>query len=69
MMCTFHHRKVFGRKTSSIEVKRLERKGKFKIIIHKGRENLHLACDLCKNEDVPLCVKFCPTKAIALKEA
>jgi len=66
VMCTFHHKKVFGRKASSIQVKRLERKGEFEIIIHETEEDLHLACDLCEGEDEPLCVKFCPTEVITL---
>lgn len=68
VVCTFHHNKVFGRKTSSVEVNRMERKGEFEIIIHQNKENLHQACDFCKNEETPLCVKFCPTGAIILKE-
>lgn len=67
-MCTFHHKKAFGRKASSVEVKRLERKGEFEIIIHESKENLRPACDLCKGEDIPLCVKFCFPKAITLLE-
>lgn len=66
VMCTFHHKKAFGRKASSIQVKRLERKGEFEIIIHRSKENLRSACDLCEGEDIPLCVKFCSTKAITL---
>lgn len=69
VMCTFHHKKVFGRKASSIQVKRLERKGEFEIIIHDTKKNPHLACDLCEGEDMPLCVKSCPTKAITLTGA
>jgi Fe-S-cluster-containing hydrogenase component 2 len=67
-MCTFHHKKSFGRKASSIQVKRLERKGEFEIIIHKTGENLRSACDLCEGEDEPLCAKFCPSGAITVIE-
>lgn len=69
VMCTFHHKKVFGRKSSSVEVKRIERKGEFKVIIHENGGNLRPACDLCEGEDMPLCVKFCPTEAMTLTEA
>jgi Fe-S-cluster-containing dehydrogenase component len=68
VVCTFHHYNIFGRKASSIEVKRIEREGKFKIMIHKYKENSHLACDFCEVEKIPLCAKFCPTNAIIYKE-
>jgi len=70
IVCSYHHTKAFSRKTSSIHVKREERKGEFRIMImNKNRgENTHPLCDLCVDEKEPLCVKFCSTKALSLQE-
>lgn len=68
LMCTFHHKGDFGRKASSIEVKRLERKGEFEITIHENEGNLRSACDLCEGEDALLCVKFCPCQALGVRD-
>ncbi|MBS7648034.1 4Fe-4S binding protein [Candidatus Bathyarchaeota archaeon] len=62
--CFFHHKKVFGRKLTSIQVKRFERKGKFEIVIYQKAEGKHQPCDLCAGEKEPLCVKFCSTEAL-----
>ena len=68
VVCAFHHRKIFSRKISSIHVKRIERKGEFKIMIYQKGEDKHLACDLCDGEKLPLCVKFCSMKALTVGE-
>lgn len=68
IICSYHHKKIFSRKTSSIHVRRIERKGEFKIIIYSKETDKRAACDLCKGEKMPLCVKFCPREAIKIKE-
>ncbi len=68
VVCAFHHRKIFSRKISSIHVKRKERKGEFEIEIFQNGKDKHLACDMCKGEKLPLCVKFCSTKALTVGE-
>ncbi|MEM3506233.1 MAG: 4Fe-4S binding protein [Candidatus Bathyarchaeia archaeon] len=62
--CSFHHKKVFKRKISSIQIKRFEREGDIEIIIYKKAEDERQPCDLCVGEIEPLCVKFCFTKAL-----
>ena len=62
--CAFHHGKSFGRKNSSIRVRRFERQGRFEISVHEKPEDGGVACDLCANEKVPYCVKFCPMGAL-----
>lgn len=65
MACSFHHAKKFSPTFSSIEVFRNEEKGLFKIEIYtKGP----LACDLCKDENEPLCIKYCSAKALDLRK-
>ncbi|MBN2394892.1 MAG: 4Fe-4S binding protein [Candidatus Atribacteria bacterium] len=58
LACSYHHSKVFsltGR--SSIEVFRDNSNGAIRITINQ-------TCDMCPNEDVPLCIQFCAVKAI-----
>ena len=62
--CSFHHNKTFSRNNSSIRIKRNERKGEFEIIINYGKIEELLICDMCADEETPLCVKFCAPKAI-----
>jgi len=64
IICSYHHKKVFSRKISSIHVKRVERRGEFKITIYSEGINKRIACDLCESEKMPLCIKFCPREAI-----
>ena len=67
VVCAFHHKKVFSRKISSVRVKRIERRGEFEIIIYSVNKDGHLACDLCRGEKEPLCVRFCSTKALTIE--
>ena len=62
--CAFHHRRTFGRKSSSLSVRRFEREGRFEIVIYEKREGERPACDLCGGEPMPLCVKLCPVGAL-----
>ena len=64
LVCSFHHQRKFDRNLSSVMVERKEREGEFKIEILPENNGGHLACDLCANEEFPLCVKFCPTQAL-----
>ena len=63
VICTYHHTGAFGRKASSIRVKRDEEKGVFDIAIAKNGE---YACDLCGGD--PLCIKYCAVGAITMKK-
>jgi len=68
VVCSFHHRKVFSRKISSIAVRRDERKGEFEPKIFTNAEGKRLPCNLCRGEKSPLCVRFCSTKALTMGE-
>ena len=67
VVCSFHHHRTFSRKRSSIRVKKNERKAEFEPAIFNEGEDKRPACDLCDGEKVPLCVKFCPTKALTVR--
>lgn len=66
--CAFHHNRSFSRRSSSVQINRYERSGKFEIIIHESDEDGYLACDSCEGEEEPVCVKFCLPEAITLGE-
>lgn len=53
--CSYHHRKIFSSRISSIEVQRFERDGKFGIVLHRQAKNGRMACDGCK-----WCLNYCP---------
>ena len=67
MVCSQHHIGAFGRTASSIYVDRNERKGDIEITVFEEETDGHIGCDLCSGLRVPLCVKFCPTGAIAIR--
>ena len=66
--CSFHHKKVFSRSVSSIEIIKLEEVGCFDIKFFRKPSEGHLGCDLCVNEEKPFCAKFCYANALKVKE-
>lgn len=67
IVCLYHHKRSFGRRGSSVHVERSERKGAFRIVISQ-EDNEYTACDFCKSESYPLCVRFCSMGAITVEE-
>jgi Fe-S-cluster-containing dehydrogenase component len=69
--CSYHHRKVFNPRLSSLHIHRNEREGTISIItwnhLTKEEKKQRLPCDRCLGEPEPLCVKYCVTGAIAKK--
>ena len=61
LICTYHHKGMFGRNASSIKVSSDEKGATFKISIKKDGE---FVCDLCEGK--PLCSKYCFSKAISV---
>ena len=57
--CSYHHQKVFSPSISSIEVTDRPEKLGFAVSFYIASANGHLACDRCKGEDEPLCLKYC----------
>ena len=57
--CSYHHRRVFQPSIASIEIGEIKDKLKCDITFYTENANGHLACDRCKGEDQPLCIKYC----------
>lgn len=68
MACSFHHSGAFSRGQSSIRVNKciFNAGKKAQINIFYEKDNSNPICDLCKNEDHPLCISFCPQKVYKL---
>lgn len=58
--CSFHFKKTFQPNSSKIKIFFDAPTGKIKISIEKG-------CDKCKEEEEPLCAKYCAAGAIILR--
>lgn len=58
LACSFHHKKMFCLDESSIN------------ITFDSDYGLHIdvlnTCDLCMDEEMPLCMEFCPAMAIKI---
>ena len=66
LACALHHAKKFERKSASIEVNTFKKEREIHIVIHTEKEREQEACDYCKGEEEPLCIKYCIPKAINL---
>jgi Fe-S-cluster-containing dehydrogenase component len=56
LACSFHHTKEFLPENASIRIC-LAEKGHLDFVFSS-------TCDFCSNEEIPLCMEFCPSKAI-----
>ena len=57
MMCSFHHRRAFSPRLSSIGIIRDNATGHVKW-------SVDASCDLCENEDRVFCVNYCAYGAL-----
>jgi len=64
LACSFHHEGVFGRRLSSVEIRKDAPTGKVAIAIHGAGAGRRRACDACEGEPKPLCIIWCPVSAI-----
>ena len=60
MACAFHHMKVFQRHLSSLDVTTIPRTLEHTLTFYRESVDGHIACDMCKGLETPLCVVFCP---------
>lgn len=58
LACSFHHTKEFTPENASVRIY-FDSEGGLKVVILP-------TCDLCLNEKIPLCMEFCPSRAIKL---
>jgi Fe-S-cluster-containing hydrogenase component 2 len=69
MVCSFHHIGKYSRTSSSIKVDKSlfgpEKGAKIAILLEKTEGGP--LCDLCKKEESPLCVKFCPENVLGIE--
>jgi Fe-S-cluster-containing hydrogenase component 2 len=60
LACSFHHAGFFQRRLSSMDVNPKPKELGHSITFYRESIDGHIACDMCKGLDVPLCVQFCP---------
>jgi len=59
LACSYHHSKKFDLTCSScIDILRNRKNGNIEITLDQA------CCDMCPNEEIPLCMQFCAVKAI-----
>ena len=68
--CSYHHGKLFSFRLASLRIQRVEREGKISILLYedltKKERGKRFPCDLCADEPVPMCVKYCVPGAITV---
>lgn len=57
--CSYHFNKVFNPDMSAIKVWRSNETGAIELWLTSS-------CDLCENEEIPLCVKYCAAEALTI---
>lgn len=60
--CSFHHGEEFNPAISSIEILDKVNEPGFFVVLVEENDGQNLACDFCKNEEIPLCVQYCKEK-------
>ncbi len=60
MVCAYHLTGSFSLENSCISIKLDNADGTIQMSLDEER------CDMCENEDMPLCLKYCPPKAIRI---
>jgi Fe-S-cluster-containing hydrogenase component 2 len=59
LACSFHHKRAFSPGGGSIQVSKNHGNGNI-------RWMRDASCDLCENEEKPLCVRFCSYQALQM---
>lgn len=59
LACAFHHTGEFAPSVSSLKVIAKAEGSGFEIQLSEENKGKRLACDRCKNLDVPLCMEYC----------
>jgi len=61
LACSYHCSKTFGiENTGCIEVFRNNKNGDIKINLDQ------FCCDMCEQEEIPLCIQFCASEVIKI---
>jgi Fe-S-cluster-containing hydrogenase component 2 len=64
LACSLHHTGSFSKTISSIRVGISLKERQIDITVHKRKNGIQRACDLCEAEEMPLCVSNCARNAI-----
>ncbi len=69
LACSFHHTRKYSRSQSSIEVNKsiFSEEKKAEIVICRKEDSMRPICDMCKEDDFPLCIQFCPENVFKVK--
>ena len=59
MACSFHHRGEFIPSLSSIKILDKGNEAGFHVLLVEKGDGRNLACDGCREFDVPLCMQYC----------
>ncbi len=59
MACSFHHKGEFIPSLSSIKILNKENEAGFRVLFVEKGDGGNLACDGCRELDVPLCMQYC----------
>ena len=57
--CSFHHSQTFTPSLSSIKILGKEEGPGYRVSLVAEKNGMQMACDGCKDLDVPLCVEYC----------
>jgi Fe-S-cluster-containing hydrogenase component 2 len=70
MACSFHHIGKFSRNQSSIKVHKsiYNQEERPQITIFYENMKGNTVCDLCNDEETPLCIQFCPESVFRLEK-
>jgi Fe-S-cluster-containing hydrogenase component 2 len=59
MACAFHHLGEFNPDVASLQILDKEDGPGYSVWLASENDDRRIACDLCKDLDVPLCVEYC----------
>jgi Fe-S-cluster-containing dehydrogenase component len=70
--CSYHHKHVFNPRIASLEIRISEKWPSISVLLYEDMTNENrkkrIPCDFCKNEQIALCMKYCPVGAIKLND-
>ncbi len=59
LACSFHHTGEFSPANSSLKIQNKPGEEGYRVLIVDKSDGTRIACDACKDLDIPLCVEYC----------
>jgi len=59
LACSFHHKGEFDPSVSSLKIVEKENGPGYYVLIVDNATGESMACDACKDRDIPLCMEYC----------